>query len=53
MVEEQTMTIVNLFYKYAFVYQEKGYASAIAVVLFIVTMFITIAQILIGKRLGR
>lgn len=53
MVEDKTMTIVNLFYKYAFVYQEKGYASAIAVALFIVTMAITIVQILIGKRLNR
>lgn len=52
MVEEQTMTIVYLFYKYAFVYQEKGYASAIAVVLFLITMAITLCQIGLGKRLN-
>lgn len=52
MVEEQTMTIVYLFYKYAFVYQEKGYASAIAVALFLITMAITLVQIWLGKRLN-
>ncbi|MBW3698211.1 sugar ABC transporter permease [Vibrio sp. T187] len=52
MVEEQTMTIVYLFYKYAFVYQEKGYASAIAVALFLITMAITLIQIWLGKRLN-
>ncbi|UJF18495.1 sugar ABC transporter permease [Vibrio sp. SS-MA-C1-2] len=51
-VEEQTMTIVYLFYKYAFVYQEKGYASAIAVALFIITMLITMVQLWLGKRLN-
>lgn len=51
MVDEQTMTIAYLFYKYAFVYQEKGYASAIAVVIFLLTMLLTLLQIWIGKRL--
>lgn len=53
LVEDQTMTIVNLFYKYAFVYQEKGYASAIAVALFIITIIITMIQVLIAKKLNR
>ncbi len=51
MVDEQTMTIAYLFYKYAFIYHEKGYASAIAVVIFIITMVLTLLQIWIGKRL--
>ncbi|MRS14468.1 ABC transporter permease subunit [Enterobacteriaceae bacterium RIT691] len=51
MVDDQTMTIAYLFYKYAFIYQEKGYASAIAVVIFLLTMALTLLQIWIGKRL--
>ncbi|MCP1630112.1 multiple sugar transport system permease protein [Citrobacter amalonaticus] len=51
MVDEQTMTIAYLFYKYAFIYHEKGYASAIAVVIFVITMVLTLLQIWIGKRL--
>ncbi|RVR70030.1 sugar ABC transporter permease, partial [Citrobacter freundii] len=38
-------------YKYAFIYHEKGYASAIAVVIFVITMVLTLLQIWIGKRL--
>ncbi|EOT1546753.1 MULTISPECIES: carbohydrate ABC transporter permease [Citrobacter] len=51
MVDGQTMTIAYLFYKYAFIYHEKGYASAIAVVIFVITMVLTLLQIWIGKRL--
>ncbi|HCB1500267.1 multiple sugar transport system permease protein [Klebsiella oxytoca] len=51
MVDDQTMTIAYLFYKYAFIYHEKGYASAIAVVIFIITMVLTLLQVWIGKRL--
>jgi len=51
MVESDTMTITYLFFKNAFYLQEKGYASAITVVLFIVTMLITLIQMAIGKRL--
>ncbi len=51
MVESDTMTITYLFYKNAFYLQQKGYASAITVVLFIVTMLITLVQMAIGKRL--
>lgn len=52
LVVEETMSIVYLFYKYAFVYQEKGYASAIAVVLFVITMGITAFQLWLAKRLS-
>lgn len=51
MVDDQTMTIAYLFYKYAFIYHEKGYASAIAVVIFVITMVLTLLQVWIGKRL--
>ena len=51
MVDDQTMTIAYLFYKYAFIYHEKGYDSAIAVVIFVITMVLTLLQIWIGKRL--
>ena len=51
MVDDQTMTIAYLFYKYDFIYHEKGYASAIAVVIFVITMVLTLLQIWIGKRL--
>jgi multiple sugar transport system permease protein len=52
MVVEETMSVVYLFYKYAFMYNEKGYASAIAVVLFLITLVITLAQMWLGKRLN-
>lgn len=51
LVENDVMTVTNLFYKYAFYLQEKGYASAITVVLFAVTLVITLIQMAIGKRL--
>ncbi|MCG8707190.1 sugar ABC transporter permease [Brenneria sp. 4F2] len=51
MVESDTMTITYLFYKYAFYLQDKGYATAITVVLFAVTLLITLVQMMIGKRL--
>ncbi|MEG0099027.1 MAG: sugar ABC transporter permease [Citrobacter sp.] len=51
MVDDQTMTIAYLFYKYAFIYHEKGYASAIAVVIFVITMVLTLLQVWLGKRL--
>ncbi len=51
LVESDVMTVTNLFYKYAFYLQEKGYASAITVVLFAVTLLITLIQMMIGKRL--
>ncbi|KAA8998085.1 sugar ABC transporter permease [Affinibrenneria salicis] len=51
MVESDAMTITYLFYKYAFYLQDKGYATAITVVLFAVTLLITLVQMMIGKRL--
>lgn len=40
-----TQSLVYLFYKSAFILQEKGYASAIAIMLFCIIMVITIIQI--------
>ena len=51
MMEERTMTIVYMFYKYAFVYNEKGFAAAISVILFMITMLLTLIQLFIGKKL--
>ena len=51
--EEEAMTVVYLFYKYAFDYQEKGYASALTMVLFAITMLLTVVQLKINKRLTR
>ncbi|ERK17624.1 N-Acetyl-D-glucosamine ABC transport system, permease protein 1 [Pantoea sp. AS-PWVM4] len=51
MIESDAMTVTFLFYKYAFYLQEKGYASAIAVVLFVVTLVISLVQMFIGKKI--
>jgi multiple sugar transport system permease protein len=51
MIEGDAMTVTFLFYKYAFYLQEKGYASAIAVMLFIVTLLISLVQMFIGKKI--
>lgn len=42
---ETTQSVVYLFYKNAFMLQEKGYASAIAAILFVIIMIITFIQI--------
>jgi len=42
---EQTQSIVYLFYKNAFVYGDRGYATAISIILFFVILIVTIAQI--------
>ncbi|WP_242865997.1 carbohydrate ABC transporter permease [Desnuesiella massiliensis] len=41
---ESTQSVVYLFYKNAFMLGEKGYASAIAVILFVIIMIITFIQ---------
>lgn len=47
---ESTQSVVYLFYKNAFILHEKGYASAIAMVLFAVIMIITVIQIRLQKK---
>jgi multiple sugar transport system permease protein len=41
---EQTQSIVYLFYKIAFVFGNRGYASAISIILFFVILIVTIVQ---------
>lgn len=45
MAVESTMSIVYLFYKNAFEFHFKGYASAISMVLFVIIMVITMIQL--------
>lgn len=45
-----TMSIVYLFYKNAFEYLEKGYASAISILLFVIILIITIIQLKLQKK---
>jgi multiple sugar transport system permease protein len=47
---ENTQSVVYIFYKNAFIIHEKGYASAIAMMLFAVIMVITIIQIKLQKK---
>jgi multiple sugar transport system permease protein len=47
---ENTQTIVYLFYKNAFMFHEKGYACAIAIILFFIIMIITILQLKLQKK---
>jgi multiple sugar transport system permease protein len=47
---EATQSVVYLFYRSAFNLQEKGYASAIAIVLFFIIMAITAVQITLQKK---
>ena len=43
-------SVVSLFYRYAFEFNEKGYASAVAVVLFVIIIAITLVQFHIKKK---
>ena len=49
-VLEKTQSIVMYFYRNAFVFSKKGYASAIAVIIFIITMLITVLQFKLQKK---
>lgn len=49
-VLESTQSVVYLFYKYAFVTNNKGYAAAIAVTMFAVIMMITALQMKLQKK---
>jgi len=49
-VLEETQSIVMYFYRNAFVFTKKGYASAIAVIIFAVTMLITVVQMKLQKK---
>jgi len=45
-----TDSLLVYFYRYAFVYSKKGYASAIAVLLFVIVMAVTVIQLKIQKK---
>lgn len=47
---DSTKTIVYVFYQHAFEYMNKGYASAISVVIFLVILIITIIQLVLQKK---
>lgn len=46
----KTQSIVYLFYRYAFVENNKGYGSAIVVLLLIIIMIITVIQMIMQKK---
>lgn len=48
---ESSMTIVYFFYTNAFQMSEKGYAAAIAVILFIIILIFTVVQMKLQKKL--
>ncbi|MGF7058249.1 carbohydrate ABC transporter permease [Brassicibacter mesophilus] len=47
---DSTMSMVYLFYKNAFILHNKGYASAIAVLIFCIIMLVTIIQLRLQKK---
>ncbi len=47
---ESSQTVVYLFYKQAFMFGDKGYASAIAMILFVLILLITIVQFRLQKK---
>lgn len=49
-VIEQTQSVVVLFFRHAFVRNEKGYASAIVMLLFFVIILVTMIQLRLQKR---
>lgn len=49
-VIDSTQSVVYLFYKYAFMQNMKGYASAVIVVLFLIILAVTFVQMKLQKR---
>ena len=50
MAIEKTKTIVYVFYRYAFEWHDKGYAAAIAVLIFLIILVVTGLQMLLQKK---
>ncbi len=46
----KTQSLVYLFYRYAFVENNKGYGSAIVVLLLVIIMIITVIQMIMQKK---
>lgn len=47
---DSTQSVVYLFYQYAFVLNDKGYAASIAVILLIIILLVTIVQMSLQKK---
>ncbi|PYI57342.1 carbohydrate ABC transporter permease [Paenibacillus flagellatus] len=47
---EATQTVVYLFYKYAFLMSEKGYAATVATVLFAIILTVTVVQMRMQRK---
>jgi multiple sugar transport system permease protein len=50
LVIEETQSVVFLFFKHAFVVNDKGYASAIMLLLFALILLVTLIQLTVQKR---
>lgn len=50
MAIKSTMSVVYLFYKNAFILDNKGYASAIAILIFVIIMLVTVVQLKLQKK---
>ena len=50
LVIRQTQSVVFLFYREAFINMDKGYASAISLLLFVIIMAVTVVQFRLQKR---
>lgn len=50
LVIRQTQSVVFLFYREAFINMDKGYASAISLLLFVIIMAVTVVQFSLQKR---
>lgn len=50
LVEDKAISAVYMFYKQAFILHNKGYAATIALVLFLITLLITLVQLQLQKR---
>lgn len=47
---EKTQSLVYLFYKYSFIEKNRGYGSAIVILLFVIVMIITVFQMIAQKK---
>lgn len=50
-IEKEMSSIIVSFYKYAFVFNERGYASAITIIVFLIIIIFTIFQLKLQKKL--
>ena len=48
----KTQTLMYLFYRYGFMTNERGYASAVAVLLLVIILIVTLVQLKLQKKMG-